>query len=351
MKIKNLLAGMVLLGTSTFAGNIWAADWGPCQTSNGVAHEYSFDFVQTIQVPSENKAGKILTQPFALGTKYSAYCECPDPIPDNGVVTYFKGVTLLPEPGTVDGYYKFNNYIDILTKIYVYTQLDIPVPFTDRSNGTAQKECTPYTANNWGTGGKGSISIYISHPFVGQMIIPKTRVASLFGTKKKGVYNDSQPMANVSISGSITVTQGCELAAGTVLDIRFGEYQAHDFKGRAGQPPQNVQKVQKELSFDCNNISDGVKIYLSIDATPNTAYPSAIDLGNADVGAVIEDGKGNILKPNDSNSLLEMNPGSLYEDVKRKATTTITAYPVSTTGKLPAAGDYSGIATIHVELE
>ncbi|EEU9336918.1 TPA: fimbrial protein [Escherichia coli] len=246
MKIKNLLAGMVLLGTSTFAGNIWAADWGPCQTSNGVAHEYSFDFVQTIQVPSENKAGKILTQPFALGTKYSAYCECPDPIPDNGVVTYFKGVTLLPEPGTVDGYYKFNNYIDILTKIYVYTQLDIPVPFTDRSNGTAQKECTPYTANNWGTGGKGSISI---------------------------------------------------------------------------------------------------------DATPNTAYPSAIDLGNADVGAVIEDGKGNILKPNDSNSLLEMNPGSLYEDVKRKATTTITAYPVSTTGKLPAAGDYSGIATIHVELE
>ncbi|EBV1374440.1 long polar fimbrial protein LpfD, partial [Salmonella enterica subsp. enterica serovar Kentucky] len=101
--------------------------------------------------------------------------------------------------------------IDILTKIYVYTQLDIPVPFTDRSNGTAQKECTPYTANNWGTGGKGSISIYISHPFVGQMIIPKTRVASLFGTKKKGVYNDSQPMANVSISGSITVTQGCEL--------------------------------------------------------------------------------------------------------------------------------------------
>ena len=57
-----------------------------------------------------------------------------DPIPDNGVVTYFKGVTLLPfEHGTVDGYYKFNNYIDILTKIYVYTQLDIPVPFTDRS--------------------------------------------------------------------------------------------------------------------------------------------------------------------------------------------------------------------------
>ncbi|MCV5682666.1 long polar fimbrial protein LpfD, partial [Escherichia coli] len=62
-------------------------------------------------------------------------------------------------------------------------------------------------------------------------------------------------------------------------------------------------------------------------------------------------GEGHMLNLHDTNSLLEMNPGSLYEDVKRKATTTITAYPVSTTGKLPAAGDYSGIATIHVELE
>ncbi|WP_349235996.1 fimbrial protein [Escherichia coli] len=97
--------------------------------------------------------------------------------------------------------------------------------------------------------------------------------------------------------------------------------------------------------------SDGVHIYLSLEGTPNAAYPSAISLGNADVGAVIEDGKGNILKPNDSNSLLEMNPGSLYEYVKRKVTTTITAYPVSTTGKLPAAGDYSGVATMHVELD
>ncbi|WP_193766796.1 hypothetical protein [Escherichia coli] len=57
MKIKNLLAGMVLLGTSTFAGNIWAADWGPCQTSNGVAHEYSFDFVQTMALLNKSDFG------------------------------------------------------------------------------------------------------------------------------------------------------------------------------------------------------------------------------------------------------------------------------------------------------
>lgn len=119
------------------------------------------------------------------------------------------------------------------------------------------------------------------------------------------MYNNS-PLVILNVSADITVTQGCELAAGTVLDIPFGEYQAHDFKGRAGQPPQGVRKIQKELSFDCTNISDGVKVYLSIDGTPNNDYPSAVDLGNPDVGAVIEDGNGNILKPNDNSSLLEM---------------------------------------------
>lgn len=266
-------------------------------------------------------------------------------------MTYFKGVSLLPEPGATKGYFKFNNNIDVLPAIYVLSHADLSVPFTDKGNRAPGKEClSNIESTTWTTGSKGNIKIAISHPFVGQLSIPRTPVAALYATKKMGVYNNL-PLVVLNVSADITVTQGCELAAGTVLDIPFGEYQAHDFKGRAGQPPQNVQKIQKELSFDCNNISDGVKIYLSIDATPNNAYPSAIDLGNADVGAVIEDGKGNILKPNDSNSLLEMNPGSLYEDVKRKATTTITAYPVSTTGKLPAAGDYSGIATMHVELE
>ncbi|TGB75819.1 MULTISPECIES: long polar fimbrial protein LpfD [unclassified Escherichia] len=350
MKIKNLLAGMVLLGTSTFAGNIWAADWGPCQTENGQPYEYSFDFIQTISVPSENKAGTNLTSGYALTGTYQAGCECPDPIP-NSIMTYFKGVSLLPEPGATKGYFKFNNNIDVLPAIYVLSHADLSVPFTDKGNRAPGKEClSNIESTTWTTGSKGNIKIAISHPFVGQLSIPRTPVAALYATKKMGVYNNL-PLVVLNVSADITVTQGCELAAGTVLDIPFGEYQAHDFKGRAGQPPQNVQKIQKELSFDCNNISDGVKIYLSIDATPNNAYPSAIDLGNADVGAVIEDGKGNILKPNDSNSLLEMNPGSLYEDVKRKATTTITAYPVSTTGKLPAAGDYSGIATMHVELE
>lgn len=350
MKIKNMMACIVLLGTSTFAGNVWSADWGACQTANGQPYEYSFDLVQTIQEPSENRVGKLIQQNFSLGGAYQAGCDCPDPV-TNKVVTYFKGESLLPEPGVNAGYFKFNYNIDVLPAIYVYSQSTIPVPFTDKSNSSPGDECNAIASTTtWTTGSRGNIKLIIAHPFVGQLTIPRTPVAALYATKKKSVYNNS-PLVILNVSADITVTQGCELAAGTVLDIPFGEYQAHDFKGRAGQPPQGVRKIQKELSFDCTNISDGVKIYLSIDGTPNNDYPSAVDLGNPDVGAVIEDGNGNILKPNDNSSLLEMDSGTLYDDTKRTAKTIITAYPVSTTGKLPAAGDYDGVATIHVELE
>lgn len=58
MKIKNLLAGMVLLGTSTFTGNIWAADWGPCRTASGDPFIFVTSFTKNIQNPTDNVTGQ-----------------------------------------------------------------------------------------------------------------------------------------------------------------------------------------------------------------------------------------------------------------------------------------------------
>lgn len=349
MNKLNFYVGTTLLGLNLLPVTIYAANWGPCQTSSGVPHEYAYNFAQTIQNPSDNKKDKVINAPFNLGGTYSAYCECPDPIPAQGVYTYFKAESSLNDPAPVASYYKLNENISVMTKIDIDGHGEQTVPFDNIDNVTAGLECTK-ASSSWSAGSKGSISIKIIKPFIGQLEIPQKQIAVLYSSKAKSNYG-STPLATVNIYGNITVTQGCEISAGTVLDIPFGEYQVRDFNVPAGQPPQNVRKIQKELSFDCANISDSVKIYLSIEGKTNANYSSAIDIGNADVGAVIEDGKGNILKPNDSNSLLEMNPGSLYNDTERRATTTITAYPVSTTGKLPAVGDYSGIATMHVELE
>ncbi|STC76911.1 putative minor fimbrial subunit (fragment) [Escherichia coli] len=92
MKIKNLLAGMVLLGTSTFTGNIWAADWGPCRTASGDPFIFVTSFTKNIQNPTDNVTGQ--TYPdfyqWALGDKYSGVCECPSPNPTEARPTLYK---------------------------------------------------------------------------------------------------------------------------------------------------------------------------------------------------------------------------------------------------------------------
>lgn len=158
-------------------------------------------------------------------------------------------------------------------------------------------------------------------------------------TKKPSVYG-SIPASSVYISGSITVPQGCELSSGSTLEIPFGEFKATDFKDRKGQVAKNATKFTKELQFKCTNISDGVKIFLRIEGMPNANDSNAIDMGNPDIGAVIEGANGKILVPNDASVNQELSVSGLVDDTHRTASTTISAYPISTTGKLPAAGDF-----------
>lgn len=200
------------------------------------------------------------------------------------------------------------------------------------------------------TGSKGKLSLYINHPFVGELQIPSTKILDLFGTHKVDVYNAS-PLASVYLSGSIIVPQGCELSSGSTLEIPFGEFKATDFKDRKGQVAKNATKFTKELQFKCTNISDGVKIFLRIEGTPNANDSNAIDMGNPDIGAIIEGANGKILVPNDASVNQELSVSGLVDDTHRTASTTISAYPISTTGKLPAARDFEGIATMRIDVE
>ncbi|MDV3315318.1 fimbrial protein, partial [Salmonella enterica] len=168
----------------------------------------------------------------------------------------------------------------------------------------------------WTSGGKGHLSLYILHPFVGESIIPSTKIMDLFVTKKPSVYG-SIPASSVYISGSITVPQGCELSSGSTLEIPFGEFKA-----------KNATKFTKELQFKCTNISDGVKIFLRIEGMPNANDSNAIDMGNPDIGAVIEGANGKILVPNDASVNQELSVSGLVDDTHRTASTTISAYPI-----------------------
>lgn len=74
-------------------------------------------------------------------------------------------------------------------------------------------------------------------------------------------------------------------------------------------------------------------------------------MGNPDIGVLVMDPNGNVLKPNDTNSSVNLNLGSNDSQKHRDATIKLKAAPISTTGNAPAAGQYSGVATIFLDMD
>ncbi|MCV5682222.1 fimbrial protein, partial [Escherichia coli] len=87
---------------------------------------------------------------------------------------------------------------------------------------------------------------------------------------------------------------------GTVLDVPFGEFPSSAFKNRQGQMPEGATEQEINLGFDCNNISDGIKVSLRLEGATNADDPRAVDMGNPDIGVLVKDSSGKILVPNDA---------------------------------------------------
>ncbi|HCM9231787.1 long polar fimbrial protein LpfD [Enterobacter bugandensis] len=354
-KKLTMIAGL-LGGSALFSGQaLAAADWGPCVPEGGT-HTFSAVMDKTITDTSENASGATFPDFWSwdLGSSYKGTCECP-----SGEATsliYYKGTSPLPF-GQREGerqYYIVDENIQISADIWIEGGLKdyVTVPFESDNNNQSRGLCDvdPTPGVSFSTGRKGKLSLRINHPFVGEHLIPSTKIVDLYGTRKKGVYG-ATPMASVFFSGHVIVPQGCELSSGSTLEIPFGEFKASDFKDRKGQIAKNAMIFTKELQFKCTNISDGVKIFLHIEGMPNANDSNAIDMGNPDIGAVIKGENGNIFVPNDINANQELSVSDLVDDTHRTASTTISAYPISTTGKLPAAGEFEGIATMRIDVE
>lgn len=353
-KKLTMIAGL-LGGSALFSGQaLAAADWGPCTAE--VPHNFSAVLQKTITDTSRNASGAVFPDFWSwdLGGYYNATCECPSGTGTSPGI--FKTMSPLSF-GHIEGdrtYYIINDNIQISADVWIEGSVRdyFTVPFSDVSNGSESRASCDVDGVQavWGTGSKGKLSLYINHPFVGEISIPSTKIFDLYGTRKAGVYGSSA-MASVFFSGNIIVPQGCELSSGSTLEIPFGEFKASDFKDRKGQIAKNATIFTKELQFKCTNISDGVKIFLHLEGMPNANDSNAIDMGNPDIGAVIKGENGKILVPNDINANQELSVTTLVDETHRTASTTISAYPISTTGKLPAAGEFEGIATMRIDVE
>lgn len=350
IKILKLFVFWSILFT---ANNVMAADWGPCTSTSGV-HDYPVNFDVKIADSSKNTAGtelKLIYSWNGVGQPFSFICECPDTYKTEKD-TYVKvesGLSTKTRKINSEQYYQLTPELEVMTMIQGPSMLfRVPEANAQVPNlNNASQDCK---GNNLGQfGSHGYLSFYIAKPVQGEVEIPYTLIATLYASKKKNTYRD--PLSTVSIAGKLTFTQGCKIDAGTVLDVPFGEYPSSAFKNKKGTIPVGGTEKEINLQFDCENITNGIQVSLRIEGNTSQADERAIDMGNPDIGVLVMDPNGNVLKPNDTNSSVNLNLGPIDSQQHRDATIKLKAAPISTTGNAPAAGQYSGVATIFLDMD
>ncbi|AUS67476.1 fimbrial protein [Escherichia albertii] len=339
-----------------FSGNALAAGvWGPCKPAdNGTT--YNYNVVVDVGIPDakKNVANTVLpdVMNWSNGTKVSLECECPTP--DSYTKekdTLIQGVSAISiKTRQVSGfqYYRLTDQLEVASKIRISAGMYGFVPFKNQQalevTGCNKKITTPYM------GGAGLLSFVVTKPFIGDADIPWTSIALLYASKTNQNYGDVA-ISSVSIEGTVTITQGCEVKPGTVLDVPFGEFPASAFKNGKGQMPEGGTKKEINLGFDCNNISDGIKVSLRLEGATNAADSRAVDMGDPNIGVLVTDTAGNVLKPNDTNSTTLLTLSALDSTTHRNAAIQLFASPVSTTNSLPEAGTFEGVTTVLLDME
>ena len=252
-------------------------------------------------------------------------------------------------------YYKVNDNLAVGVKISVLSGGGnqssanfIGVPFSNVSN--MYPESRP--SYQYYSGSKVSLSLYIIKPFLGESTFTSQRVASVYASTASDY--GSIPIAEVFLSGRITVDQTCNFSAGTVLPvINFGSMEATTGWSEVGKGPDGKNQTVN-LNIECDNLPDQVRFKYTLQGEP-ASNSRFLKTENPDVGIRFVDADGREVPPLPT-------PGTAFPasaipftylsgTLRSTGSTSITVAPVSTSGKEPKKGPYTATATIGVQLE
>lgn len=363
-RIRNLA---FVIGALMYSG-IGQAGVGPIVPSYGTVTTLPLDFnPPTITDPSENQTGQtpVIDQSVGAGKVYYGHCAaCGDVYPPATFFTARPGdATALPNPGAGGlTYYKVNDNLGVGIKIRTQTTSNTyvwqPVPYENISNNTKPNSGAPNPSGSvskypYQTGSQAQITLLISKPFIGSSVIPPTVVARMYATADSGNFDYSSPMAEVVLSGTVTVAQSCKFNSGQALaPINFGDILTSEISGPAGSGPSRTAK-NIEINVDCTNISQGVSFRMKLNGEGDANNPDFLKTENPDVGIKITElGSTTPISPNGG---IFPAGGALNFDftnpLNPTGKTTITAMPVNSSGAEPAKGTFNATATVTIELE
>ena len=340
-----ILAGLSALALSPQA--MAATGWCETTSAGHAPFRNTFSFIETFTNPSQNQAGMTFPRLYRWNTggNYNAKCDCGSYITGP---TYFKatvpGMAATQSRGGVN-YYQLNKYLEIASELYIAGGVNdyFPTPIDNKSNNNNQGFACNAGGSTFQSGSVGYVSLYFTRPFVGQVTIPPTVILNVYGTRISGSYG-ANPLTQISMSGSVTVPQSCEINTGQPINIDFGDIAGNNFK-TANQMPTGFTPYEVNMTVACTNLSAGVKIALSFQGTADSHDNTALVTTNSDIAVRIESITGTKIPVISGLLPVDLNYSTQTGD------TTMKVYPINTTGNLPAGGGFTATATIQAEIE
>ena len=331
--------------------------------NNTTPATFFYDFgTVIISDVNNNSAGTVLpSQNWKIG-RYKAYCNSLD-----DYEVYFSGISGIDPSGAsgnpqgADIFIPVTHEISISTHIKLYnrngTMTDKTVPFENYSTNYPTDRSK---ADYWSSGTEGYIKIRLDKKIISDVSLNNVLLVSLYASQRQTEHGPV-PLFNAWISNlDIQVPQGCTINEGTSFTVNMPDVWASELsRAGAGAKPAGVTPVATTIPINCTNKDTDAVMTLvfdgNISATRDTNGKQSIIQAqdNPDVGIMIMDSQQNSVDLNDLATSVGV-PFRLVENQAASAQTadvTFLALPVSTTGKVPAAGRYNALAILRVEYQ
>lgn len=200
----------------------------------------------------------------------------------------------------------------------------------------AQGEQVSWSDANWQS------RIKVTKKIVNGTYSKKIPIAEWGQCQPFGCTSKNMVIRRVDIDLNITVPQSCELNAGQVINIDFGNVSSGAFKN-AGAIAEGIQPQSKTVSVKCDNIAGNAQLTLRMQADKTSGNIVVSDENN-DVGFRVTNNSGTTLIPNNLSSVI---PFTLDSNARQNVI--IQAYPVSVTGNKPTEGPVTSRAYLRVD--
>lgn len=337
-----IAAALTLTGLATGAARAGRCD--PLKHATPYLLQLDRDEIDT----GHNMAGQRLPDAvtFHLANQFPMECRCEG----GSAALYYRSVSLLP-PGYHDGeltYFVVNRSLQIGIKLGIKDTPPIPVPFDDLPDGGS------YACGSDGSyyhptdelGSHGTLSLYVSRGFIGELDIPLTRLMEIYARWGTQAGYGTEPVSRVSVFGSLIVPQTCLIDDGEVININLGRLHSADLLTPGAMPVHYVPQLIT-LNYQCQNIADTMHLELTLMGEESTAQPGVLQSSNPDVGVRMADAQMAPLEINTSRLPLPLT----FDPQGQSGRQSFYAWPVNTTGKPPAGGPFSASALMEVEIQ